>query len=106
VAGGVTTGFANAVNTSAGSVRIQTNGDIVAAGSSGTSGTSTSFALARYLSAGKLDSTFGSGGLVITSFGSNTTAGVASTLLQSDGKIVVAGTAGGSVIEVARYLGQ
>lgn len=104
--GGVTTGFANAVNTSAGSVRIQTNGDIVTAGSSGTSGTSISFALARYLSAGKLDSTFGSGGLVTTSFGSNTTAGVASMVLQSDGKIVVAGTAGGSVIEVARYLGQ
>jgi hypothetical protein len=53
-----------------------------------------------------MDSTFGSGGLVTTSFGSNTTAGVASMALQGDGKIVVAGTAGGSVIEVARYFGQ
>jgi uncharacterized delta-60 repeat protein len=104
--GGVTTAFANAVNTSAGSVRIQTNGDLVAAGSSGTSGTSTSFALARYLSTGKLDSTFGTAGLVTTSFGSNTIAGVASLVLQGDGKIVAAGTVSGSVIEVARYLGQ
>jgi uncharacterized delta-60 repeat protein len=104
--GGVTTGFANAVNTSAGAVRIQMNGEIVAAGSSGTSGTSSSFALARYLSTGKLDSTFGTGGLVTTSFGSNAVTGVASMVLQGDGKIVAAGTVSGSVIEVARYLGQ
>lgn len=104
--GGVITAFTNAPNTSAGSVRIQsTNGDIVAAGSAGTSGTSTSFALARYLGTGKLDSAFGSGGLVTTSFGSNT-ATVASMVLQGDGKIVVAGTVSGQVIEVARYLGQ
>ena len=104
--GGVTTAFANAPNTGAGSVRIQaTNGDIVAAGTAGTSGTSASFALARYLGTGNLDLAFGSGGLVTTGFG-NFSATVASMVLQGDGKIVVAGTVSGQVIEVARYLAQ
>ena len=101
--GGVTTGFSKASAT-ANSVKIQINGDIVTAGSASTSSNS-SFAVARYLSAGKLDSTFGTGGLATTSFGNNSVS-VSSMVLQSDGKIVVAGTVSGSVIEVARYLAQ
>jgi uncharacterized delta-60 repeat protein len=101
--GGVTTGFPKA-NASANSVAIQINGDLVTAGSASTSSNS-SFAVARYLSTGKLDSTFGTGGLVTTSFGNNSV-GVASVVLQGDGKILVAGTVAGSVIEVARYLSQ
>ena len=101
--GGVTTGFSKA-SAAANSVKIQINGDIVAAGSASTS-TNSSFALARYLSTGKLDSTFGTGGLATTSFGNNSVS-ASSMVLQSDGKIVVAGTVSGSVIEVARYLGQ
>jgi len=103
--GGVTTAFAGTPQTGASSVRLQTNGDIVVAGSAGNSGTS-SFALARYLGTGGLDSTFGTAGLVTTGFGSNTSANLASMVLQGDGKIVVAGSVGGAVIEVARYLGQ
>lgn len=64
-----------------------------------------SFALARYLSTGQLDATFGTGGLVTTSFGASA-AGISALALQSDGKIVAAGTDGAGDLVVARYLGQ
>jgi len=62
------------------------------------------FALARYTSSGQLDPAFGSGGKVVTSFGSNTTAGIAAATLDGAGRLVAAGNAGG--ITVARYLTQ
>ena len=102
--GGVTTAFANAPNTSAAAVKLQTNGQIVAAGSAGSSSGS-AFALARYAGTGSLDPTFGTAGLVTSGF-NNQVATISSMALQGDGKIVVAGTVAGSVIEVARYLGQ
>ena len=60
-----------------------------------------SFAIARYNPNGSLDSTFGSGGKVATTFSkmSGMAAGLA---LQPDGKIVVAGWAGGDR-RIVRY---
>ena len=54
-------------------------------------GLRTTFALARYNTDGSLDTTFGSGGLVTTSFGDgdDVATGVA---VQGDGQIVVSGT--------------
>jgi Domain of unknown function (DUF5122) beta-propeller len=81
----------------------------VAAGEAGSSGTSQlveSFALARYLGTGTQDSTFGTGGLVTTSFGGNAVAFITSIALQSDGKIVVTGADGRGGVGVARYLAQ
>ncbi len=83
--GMVTTQFDSSEN-GASSVAIQSDGKIVAAGSSGNS----RFALARYNTDGSLDSTFGIGGKVVTSIGGNT-AGASDIAIQSDGKIVAAG---------------
>ncbi|MUG95782.1 tandem-95 repeat protein [Scytonema sp. UIC 10036] len=71
---------------SANSVAIQSDGKIVVAGSNG------DFALARYNTNGTLDSSFGSGGKVVTDFNGSTDHGN-SVAIQSDGKIVVAGVA-------------
>ena len=70
-------------------VALQSDGKIVAAGS--TSGTS--FLLARFNADGSLDQTFGSNGSVETTFGDQTAAAKA-IALQVDGKIVVAGVSG------------
>jgi uncharacterized delta-60 repeat protein len=106
--GGAITGFPKTTVTSAFAAALQPNGDIVAAGQAGNNNTrlTESFALARYVGSGQLDSTFGNGGSVTTSFGSNANAFITSIVLQSDDKIVVAGTNGGTLLEVARYLGQ
>jgi uncharacterized delta-60 repeat protein len=107
--GGDVTTFPNASLTGALALALQPNGDIVAAGEAGNVTASAifeAFALSRYAATGKLDSAFGTGGRVTTSFGSNADAFITSIVLQSDGKIVVAGTNGGGSFEVARYLGQ
>ncbi len=85
--------FANDAATSAG---IQANGKLVVAGyyseNNGTYGIG--FALARFKSNGTIDSTFGSGGVVRT-YISNTDSSVDlahAMAIQSDGKIIVAGT--------------
>jgi len=107
VRGGAITGFPKTTATNAFAVSLQPNGEIVAAGQAGNNNPLVeAFALARYLGDGKLDSTFGNGGRVTTGFGSDTDAFITSIVLQSDGKIVVAGTNGGTNLEVARYLGQ
>jgi uncharacterized delta-60 repeat protein len=65
--GGVATPFPGNLVSAALAVAIQSNGDIVAAGATALNSLSASdFALARYTSSGKLDTTFGSGGLVTT----------------------------------------
>jgi len=68
--GGTFTGFANFPLTAPFALAIQSNGDIIAAGEAGVSTTHLmeSFALARYVSTGQLDSTFGTGGRVTTNF--------------------------------------
>jgi uncharacterized delta-60 repeat protein len=100
---------------------LQSNGDIVAAGIAGQpQGTGqfppnpTSFALVRYTAAGVLDSTFGVGGIVITPINVGTNSWFSAVTVQTDGKIVAAGTVGyrgqkGFTSEggyVLRYLGQ
>lgn len=72
-------------------VLIQGDGRIVVGGNSA-NGTDTDFAMLRYLSNGELDPGFGGGGKVTTPVGSGTDLGWA-VALQSDGKIVLGGTA-------------
>lgn len=95
-------------------VAIQSNGDVVAAGAaaataSGESSTS-SFGLARFTSTGKLDTTFGSGGIVTTTTGTAEYSWLTGLAIQSDGKIVAVGTAQFNFVNdnayVARYLAQ
>ncbi|MFL5331337.1 MAG: hypothetical protein ACJ8C4_20815 [Gemmataceae bacterium] len=72
-------------------VTVQPDGKIVAVGyANGT--LSEEFAVVRYNANGTLDSTFGSGGIVITDFAEKRDIATCVTL-QNDGKIVVAGTA-------------
>lgn len=97
----------------AGAVAVLPNGDILAGGTSewGDSCGNTrnsSFVLARYTPDGSLDPSFGTGGIVQTTFsGLDSLAGVA---VQPDGKIVAAGTSAGpgrqenwQSIALARY---
>jgi uncharacterized delta-60 repeat protein len=66
---------------------VQPDGKIVAAGTADPGSGNTGFAVARFLSDGTLDQSFGDHGTVVTSF-----VGTAETVaIQSDGKIVVAG---------------
>lgn len=89
--GEVLTAFGGDTYQGASSLAIQSNGDIVAAGASITA-TSSNVALARYTPSGSLDTTFGSGGEVLTAVG-NTFSAAASVAIQGDGKIVASGTA-------------
>ncbi len=88
VGGKVTTNFLG--TDSAGGIVLQCDGGIVVAGTANGSNISGDMAVARYLGDGSLDPAFGIGGKVFTEFlGRDSGRGVA---LQSDGKIVVAGT--------------
>jgi uncharacterized delta-60 repeat protein len=78
------------------SMAIQPDGKIVVVGFSGGK-----FALARYLTDGTLDPSFGVGGLVTTAF--DASANASSVAIQSDGKILVAGHGLNDFI-LARYL--
>jgi uncharacterized delta-60 repeat protein len=86
-----------------GALALQSDGKIVATGMT-VINFSPSFAVARYNSNGTLDTTFGTGGRVITGFGGPTQAFAAG--VQADGKIVVAGYAhlsNGWNFALARY---
>jgi uncharacterized delta-60 repeat protein len=72
-------------------VAIQSDGKIVVAGYAPVGGNN-NFALARYNSDGSLDTSFGSGGMVTTDFGSENDRASA-VAIQRDGKIVAAGFA-------------
>jgi uncharacterized delta-60 repeat protein len=91
------------------SLAIQSDGKLVAAGGTYQSATANyDFALARFLSNGSPDATFGNGGTVVTDVqGSRTDDTAQSVALQSDGKIVVAGwtqlSNGDQPIALARY---
>ena len=69
-------------------VAIQSDGKIIVTGNS-----NSAMALVRYNSNGTLDNTFGTGGIVTSVFGSGSNI-AASVVIQSDGKIVVAGQVG------------
>jgi uncharacterized delta-60 repeat protein len=106
--GRVTTDFNGGIDTPTGIVLK--GGKIVVAGNARVSLGETAFALARYLSNGKLDRTFGTNGRVETSFG-NTGSGSEAIALGKDGNIVaVGGTWYGAYdaadFAVARYIGK
>ena len=91
--GAVITSFDNAPFAFPSSVVIQSDGRIIAAGEVDVSPRPT-FALARYISTGVLDTSFGSGGTVITSIGpssSRNTAGIVAIALDGEGRLVAVG---------------
>ncbi len=112
--GRVTTDFGTN-DDNANAVAIQSDGKIVAAGAAGeaAAGDDQDFALARYNTDGTLDTTFGTGGKVttdftdirgtITTWGRSDDDGANGVAIQSDGKIVAAGTAGNTDFALARY---
>ena len=81
----VTTQLGSNLNGALSAINLQPDGKIVAVG-----GTFVDFALARYNTDGSLDTSFGTGGIVITSFSSNNDFAAAVTI-QPDGKIIAAG---------------
>ncbi|WP_172642155.1 DUF4347 domain-containing protein [Cylindrospermum stagnale] len=92
-AGKITTDFGS--NESGNSIVLQSNGQILVAGTS-----NGDFAVARYNSNGTLDTTFGTGGKITTELGIFDSGN--SIVLQSDGQILVAGASNGD-FAVARY---
>lgn len=104
-------GFVTAANFSFYDVKIQPDGKIVAGGSAKIGnyfgGSNQRFALARFNYNGSLDTTFGSGGKVTTSFGILSNDLIRSIALQTDGRIAAAGYQGESVnnnnFALARY---
>ncbi len=105
--GKVSTAFNNGSRSDeAQAVAVQPDGKILVAGSSDQGASGYDFALARYNADGTLDTSFGSGGRVITSFGNGADKAYA-LLVQADGKIVLAGDsdqgASGSDFALARY---
>ena len=80
---------------------IQPDGKIVAVGSFWPSEGAQSFLVARYNVDGSLDATFGSGGRTIWQFDA-TGSSAHAVAIQSDGKIVAAGSAG-DLFVLARY---
>jgi uncharacterized delta-60 repeat protein len=85
---GVVTTSIGVVNAVANSIKLQSDGKIVAAGVSYT-GAGNDIALVRYNADGSLDTSFDADGIVTTAFGNAND--VNSVALQSDGKIVAAG---------------
>ncbi len=86
--------------TNGNSAAIQSNGKIVVAGSYN-SGANSDFLVLRYDTTGQSDNTFGQGGISITDFGNPNDYGSA-VAIQSDGRIIVAGSSGID-FAVARY---
>jgi uncharacterized delta-60 repeat protein len=95
---------------------VQPSGDIVTVGTASHS-LQTAFSLARYTSTGQLDTTFGTNGAVVTTFGSGIyTPSISANgvTIQSDGKIVVVGSYSvfvpyhgvDTAFKVIRYLNQ
>jgi uncharacterized delta-60 repeat protein len=82
-------------------VGVQPDGKIIVCGQSGIYPDLHS-ALVRYNRNGRLDSTFGTGGKVVVMFHPNSDY-LDALVLQSDGKIVAAGSASGTAFLVARF---
>ena len=106
-----TFGSAGVVTTAMGSGDSQAYGVAVmpdgriAVGGTATNGANTDFAVACYLSDGSLDTSFGSGGKVLTDFNS-TNDEARGLALQSNGQIILAGksnTGPNSTVALARY---
>jgi uncharacterized delta-60 repeat protein len=90
-------------------IALQSNGDVVVVGVQTTiaqSGTTTINGLARLTSAGALDTTFGTGGLVSNSVPTGTL-GLDGVVIDSEGRIVTIGiTSGYTTLFVSRYRGD
>ncbi|MBH8576028.1 DUF4347 domain-containing protein, partial [Nostocaceae cyanobacterium CENA369] len=95
--GQVTTDIGNATSDTAYSITLQTDGKILVAGVS-----AGNFAVVRYNSDGTLDNSFGSGGKVTTDIGNATSDTAYSITLQTDGKILLAGSSANN-FAVVRY---
>jgi uncharacterized delta-60 repeat protein len=105
--------FTNFINAPS-AMALQPDGKIVEVGTaSSADGTLSEFAVARFNTNGTLDSSFGVGGMVTTNFVGVMLGGVSNpataVILQSDGKIIVAGEASESAEQphftaLARYL--
>ena len=104
--GGIVTTDLNGDSDYALALALQPDGRLVAAGYAGTAGSVSRFGLVRYLATGAVDSTFGSGGVVMTTFNGGNCS-VSSLRIQSDGKILAAGNTAtlntGLDFAVARY---
>jgi uncharacterized delta-60 repeat protein len=99
----VTTDVNPSQNDIAFAVALQPDGKIIAVGNTVT--TQASIVVIRYAADGKLDSTFGNGGITVTSLPS-ADAGAFAATLQADGKLLVAGrssTSSGSSFLLLRY---
>ena len=92
--GEVTTSFGPDASAFAAGLAIQPNGKIVVAGTVQDFGTTSSRSSGWRTTTptAALDTTFGSGGEVTTSFGPNTSASAAGVAIAPDGEIIVAGT--------------
>jgi uncharacterized delta-60 repeat protein len=107
--GKVFTDFGSDSSGTAHAIALQPDGKIVVAGG-GYHGSGSDFALARYLPNGTLDASFGSTGQVLTDLGSSSLDTALDLVLQSDGKIVVAGyvyaylSSDFALVALARYL--
>ncbi len=102
--GQVTTDFSQGVD-QAQAIAVQPDSKLVVVGSHTASGHA-SFALSRYQLDGSLDSAFGAGGKVVLSLPGIADATAKGVVLEPDGKIVVAGTAGpsgGEELALARF---
>jgi uncharacterized delta-60 repeat protein len=88
-------------------IAIQADGKIIAAGLGGGGATGNDFALARYNPNGSLDLAFSNDGKLRTDFGFGAVDGANGVALQSSGRIVAAGFAGGGAtgddFALARY---
>jgi len=111
--GGVSTPVPSFPRVATAGMALESTGAIVEAGTVSTA-TEGAFGLVRYTPQGQLDSAFGTGGTVTTSFASSSTPIASAITIQSDDKIVVAGTVSAALLHgqfstalvVARYLGN
>ena len=77
-------------------VTVQVDGKIVAGGSANSGETrSSDFATVRYQSNGKIDTSFGAGGIVTTDFDSGNDDSSHDLIIQQDGRIVLVGVTSG-----------
>jgi uncharacterized delta-60 repeat protein len=114
--GGTTTPVPNYVEVATSGLGVDPSGNEVLVGTTNQTGVN-AFALARYTSSGQLDTSFGSNGIVVTTFGGGIQSPSVSAnglTIQSDGKIVVVGNYSvfvprqgfDTAFKIIRYLGQ
>ena len=107
--GRVTTQLSAGGSDSVSSVLVQADNKIIAVGTYAASGSPRFFALTRYNTNGALDSSFGTGGKVVTDFDANAVnEGALAAAIQPDGKIIAAGyvsltSPGPGFFALARY---